>query len=311
MSNDPRLTKSSPDSLENLRKKLNDQQSTTKTLGIVWNSATDELGFEVDLKQETDLITKRSILSETAQLYDLQGWIAPVVVSAKIEMQELWKMKLSWDDPVPEDVEKNWRSFREQLKLINEWQLPRLVKIANSEELQLHGFADASQRAYGACMYLRSNSNGIHLPILICSKSRGSPVRIISLPRLELCAAVFLARLYKIVQKALKVKFQKVFFWSDSTIVLNWINKPPYKLETFEANRIAEIQSITTVGDWRHVPTSDNPADVLSRGQNVVAFLSNELWKSGPRWLKEGEKFWPPEFQVGEGRHADQEKFKS
>ncbi|XP_051172241.1 uncharacterized protein LOC127288678 [Leptopilina boulardi] len=297
VSNDSRLTESMPDSLLNMRKKLDDHQTITKTLGIVWDAATDELGFEVELKQESEIITKRSILSETAQFYDPQGWIAPVIVLAKIQMQELWKLKIGWDDPVPEEMDKNWRIFRDQLKVINTWTLPRLAKIPNAQELQLHGFADASQRAYGACIYLRSSSGGKHHSMLMCSKSRVAPVQIISLPRLELCAAVLLTKLFKTVIKALKIEFKTVTFWSDSTIVLNWINKPPYKLETFEANRITEIQSVTRAGDWRHVSTTENPADVLSRGQLPSDFLTNQLWKHGPAWLRENEEAWPPRFQ--------------
>ncbi|XP_051165713.1 uncharacterized protein LOC127284361 [Leptopilina boulardi] len=183
-----------------------------------------------------------------------------------------------------------------------------MAKIINAEELQLHGFADASQRAYGACIYLRSSNGGRHHSMLLCSKSRVAPVKIISLPRLELCAAVLLIKLHKLVIRALKVKFSKVTFWSDSKIVLNWINTPSYKLETFEANRIAQIQGATNSDDWRHVPTEVNPADVISRGQMPADFLINQLWKQGPIWLREEEENWPPKFQVTQDKQKSSDK---
>lgn len=170
----------------------------------------------------------------------------------------------------------------------------------NAQKLQLHGFADASQRAYGVCIYIRSTNEDDHQSILLCSKSRVAPVQVISLPRLELCSAVLLAKLYKIVLKALKIKFKRVTFWYDSTIVLNWINKPPYKLDTFEANRISEIQTSTNPHDWRHVSTTENPADVLSRGQMPADFLNNQLWVNGLSWLIDKEENWPPIFTTTE-----------
>lgn len=113
VSNNENLINSIPDSLHNLRKRLDDHQTNMKTLGIVWDAAADALGFDVELKHESGVITKRSILSETAQFYDPQGWIAPIIVLAKMEMQKLWKMKSGWDDPVPEEMEKNWQTFRD------------------------------------------------------------------------------------------------------------------------------------------------------------------------------------------------------
>ncbi|XP_051162155.1 uncharacterized protein LOC127282115 [Leptopilina boulardi] len=128
-----------------------------------------------------------------------------------MEMQQLWKMTTGWDDPLPEEMERNWQVFRDQLKLINEWRIPRLAKIINAEDLQLHDFADASQRSYGACIYLRSSNGGKHHSMLLCSKSRVAPVKIISLSRLELSAAVLLIKLNKVVIKALKVMLEILF----------------------------------------------------------------------------------------------------
>ncbi|XP_051170292.1 uncharacterized protein LOC127287411 [Leptopilina boulardi] len=266
----------------------------SKTLGLRWNSSEDSLRFNFETKLESfENITKRKILSQVAQLYDPLGLISPIVILAKIQMQLLWKMNVGWDDPLPVESLTLWQTHREQLSLLSEWSIPRSVRVPEAKECQLHGFADASQKAYGACLYLRTSNDHGHQSILLCSKSRVAPVKVISLPRLELCAAKLLVKLYEAIKIALKINFEKIYFWSDSMITLNWINTPPYKLETFEANRVTEIQNSTNPSDWRHVSTKENPADFISRGQLPKDFLVNELWKHGPTWLKLNESDWP------------------
>ena len=114
-----------------------------------------------------------------------------------------------------------------------------------------------------------------------------------SLPRLELCAALLLAKLQSVVQQALKSKFSKIFFWSDSTVALHWIKTPPHLLKTFFSNRVAKIQSFTKAEDWRHVPTLDNPANSVSRGQMPQEFVQSTSWPPGPTWLVKSEDMWP------------------
>ena len=166
--------------------------------------------------------------------------------------------------------------------------------IPNAVEIQLHGFCDASEKAYGACIYLRStDQRGIHQSALICSKSRVAPLKVATIPRLELCAANLLVKLYVITIKALPFQVHKTHFWSDSTIVLNWIDTPSYTLKTFVVNRVVEIQATTQAQNWHHVPTEDNPADLISRGQVPQDFLKNRLWTHGPQWLSQDSDTWP------------------
>lgn len=159
----------------------------------------------------------------------------------------------------------------------------------------MHGFCDASESAYGACIYLRTtDKKGEHHVSLVCSKSRVAPIQPLTLPRLELCAALLLARLYVSTYEALKhVTFEKVCFWSDSTVSLQWIVTPPHKLKTFVSNRVAEIQEITQPHEWRHVSTLDNPADLSSRGRMPKEFLTDKFWQNGPHWLSLDQESWP------------------
>lgn len=113
------------------------------------------------------------------------------------------------------------------------------------------------------------------------------------MPRLELCAALLLSRLYTVTKNALSIENKRVFFWSDSTIVLQWLKTEAHTLKTFVSNRVSEIQLNTKNCEWKHVPSQDNPADLISRGKFPKEFLDSSLWNKGPSWLSQEEHLWP------------------
>ena len=292
-SNDQKIISDLKDSSKSQHLCLEPTQNT-KVLGIQWDPSNDSLSYAVRPLEAEERATKRTILSQIAQLFDPLGLLGPVIVLAKLIMQELWKEQLNWDASLPATLHTSWVAFKRQLPLLNKFSVKRRTILDNPVSIQLHGFADASEKAYGACIYLRStDKNNRHFTRLICAKSRVAPLKTVSLPRLELCAAGLLARLYKSTSEALNMKFQSVKFWSDSTISLHWIKTSPHFLKTFVANRVAEIQSITNSEDWFHVSSSDNPADAISRGQETSIFLNNIMWLKGPTWLEHDEVTWP------------------
>ncbi|XP_076549204.1 uncharacterized protein LOC143306713 [Osmia lignaria lignaria] len=292
-SNDPSLVPENSDNSSSTHMSL-DPNATIKTLGIHWNSREDIIFYKVNTPNLVKTVTKRSILSQVAKLFDPLGLLGPIIVKAKIMIQLLWKAGVSWDESVPADIHTMWLEFKEQLPLLVKVSFNRLTIAPNFVKIQMHGFSDASEKAYGACIYMRSTDiHGNHHVSLVCSKSRVAPVKSLTLPRLELCAALLLARLYTTVKLALQLEINKVYLWSDSTITLHWINTEPHLLKTFVSNRIAEIQNLSESCEWRHVPTQDNPADLVSRGQMPQEFVDTRIWKNGPHWLSHEENFWP------------------
>ncbi|XP_062540858.1 uncharacterized protein LOC134208912 [Armigeres subalbatus] len=270
------------------------QQQKVKTLGVAWETGTDCLRIDIPTLREEEHWTKRLIFSTIAQLYDPLGLVSPVVAWAKIQMQHLWLVSVGWDDKIPYEICGNWKDFYEQLPLLQSFKVPRCVFVPQSTNFHFHVFCDASEAGYGACIYARStNGEGEHILQLIASKSRVAPIKRLSLPRLELCAALLGAKLYARVSAALRMEGTPCHFWSDSTVTLHWIQSPPNTWQTFVGNRTSEIQLLTHGHKWAHVKGTDNPADLVSRGMLPNEFISNTLWMHGPPWLREDEEDWP------------------
>ncbi|XP_075167810.1 uncharacterized protein LOC142239966 [Haematobia irritans] len=172
------------------------------------------------------------------------GLLSPVVIQFKILLRELWSHKLSWDESLPENLTRQWTTFRQDLISIQDFTLPRYI-LNDVTKLELHGFSDASIHAYSAAVYCRFVDDTGHTHVkLIAAKTRVAPIKQKSLPCLELCGALILSRLLKRIKEALPHKSIDIRAWCDSTIVLCWLSQPPIKLKTFEANRTSEILEI-------------------------------------------------------------------
>jgi hypothetical protein len=267
----------------------------TKTLGLYWNSTTDTLKYEIKLQNISKKITKRTILSLTAQIFDPLGLVGPIIMKAKMIIQKLWSLKLGWDESIPMDLHTLWYKFTYQLNLLHQLTIPRkVITFFPHELIELHGFSDASQQGYGAAVYVRVKSTeNTYETHLLCAKSRVALLKTITLPRLELCGALLLARLFEKVKQSVNLHNARKIFWTDSSIVLAWIKTPPHLLKTFVANRVTEITSLTAASKWRHISGKVNPADILSRGAFPEEIVNNHLWFSGPEFLKLDECMWP------------------
>ncbi|XP_029162186.1 uncharacterized protein LOC114933775 [Nylanderia fulva] len=269
-------------------------ETDSSILGIQWNQVKDVFHFAYNSDSTNSAVSKRVILSEVSRLFDPLGLLGPVIVIAKLILQDLWKAGIHWDESVPQELHTSWLKFKSQLHAVNQLQIPRGVKYnPDSQLVQLHGFCDASQNAYGACIYVRTTiESSEYRSQLLCSKSRVAPLKAVSLPRLELSAAVLLAQLITKVKDSLGSPMQ-AFLWSDSTIALNWIASSSRNWSVFVANRVGEIQRLTQISQWRHVSSSDNPADILSRGIYPYDLIASSMWWHGPSFLQLHENQWP------------------
>ncbi|XP_041785566.1 uncharacterized protein LOC121600845 [Anopheles merus] len=266
---------------------------TVKALGVSWEPEHDVLSFESAISSDVSIPTKRSILSNVARMFDPLGLISPIVIRAKMMMQELWLQKAGWDEYVPDTICKKWKAIQQDWQLISEFKVSRYALLPGAR-IQLHTFCDASEAAYGACIYARCEGESGQIRItLLSSKSRVAPLKRVTLPRLELCAAVLGAHLHHRVKKAMGINVAESFFWSDSTITLTWISATPNTWATFVANRVSEVQHYSHPRQWRHVPGASNPADLVSRGTSAADFLKSKLWSFGPDWLSLPASIWP------------------
>lgn len=222
--------------------------------------------------------------------------ISPCIIIIKILIQKLWFLKLGWDDLIPSDLSEKWKLFHSQLGVLQDIKIPRSVLCENSVNVELHGFCDASMNAYSAVVYVRSIDHDENICVrLLCSKTRVAPVKVLTIPRLELCGALTLARLMQHVTDSLTCS-PKIYFWCDSQIVLCWLNSDPRKLQVFVSNRVAEIQSLCDVSLWSYVNTKENPADIASRGIYPQVLVKFDMWWKGPSFLYERAD-WPREFR--------------
>ena len=258
-----------------------------KVLGLEWDSRLDLMAPAIKLAAYYKE-TKRGVVADVSRTFDILGWISPAVVLMKLLYQKLWQLKIGWDEPVPDDLIKLHSTWRKQLPVLCNKKIPRYYCRSHSSLIsrELHGFADASAKAYGAVVYLRTTYHH-HPPLLslVVSKTRVAKLTPSTIPRQELCAAVLLTELLSEVKTILNIPDEMVYAWSDSSIVLSWLDGHPRDYKVFVTNRVSSILQVTTPSTWRHVPTTDNPADCASRGLMPEELLNHTLWWEGPEWL--------------------------
>ncbi|XP_072377915.1 uncharacterized protein [Diabrotica undecimpunctata] len=263
------------------------EHESCKTLGVQFNSNKDILNFKISSIPHDNSITKRKILSIISQIWDPLGLLSPVIVLSKLIIQKLWTFKLNWDEKVPHDIYIKWTQFYNQLSQLNQLEIPRHVLGSNHSILDIHCFCDASQDAYASCIYFRSiDASGNYQSHLICSKSKVAPLKRLTIPRLELCAALLGAQLTAQVVNASSPSVPIQYYWSDSQIVVCWIKKDANQLQQFVGNRVAKIQQLTNKDDWYYVNTKENPSDLASRGVLPEDLANRELWWKGPIFLR-------------------------
>jgi len=263
-----------------------DDNTTVNILGLRWNPNTDDilLASKPSTLAYNDLITKREVLQDISKIFDPLDFVSPVVIRAKILMQTLWKTKIAWDEPLDEELHTEWKVIANDLKAASGHSVTRRYFQSPMTQPSIHCFADASLKAYGAVVFIVQQDQ----VSFVIAKSRVAPLKLLTLPRLELMATLVANRL---VLDNLSLQDPPVYIWSDSQIVLHWVQSEK-QLPAFVQRRVGEMKSQHPTASWQYCPTLDNPADLLTRGTTFQLLKSSSLWQHGPSWLTTPDQ-WP------------------
>ncbi|XP_055622739.1 uncharacterized protein LOC129766247 [Toxorhynchites rutilus septentrionalis] len=277
--------------------------ATEKVLGMWWCTASDVFSYKVGWNRyERPLLegqrcpTKREMLRILMSMFDPLGLIAQFLMYLKILMQEVWRSGADWDDEINGVLFSKWQTWLQILPQIETLKIPRCYRSripADFSDVQLHMFVDASEDGMAAACYLRYSHGDTIECTLVAAKTRVSPLKFHSIPRLELQAAVLGVRLASTVKESLSVNITRRIFWSDSPDVICWVNSDHRRFTPFVAHRVSEILDSTEPADWRWVPTKQNVADDGTKWVKLPDMSAEARWYTGPHFLMCTEKYWP------------------
>lgn len=259
---------------------------STKALGLRWNPQDDSFTFESKIQTNQSKTTKRTLLSAISTIFDPLGWLSPVTIKLKLLFQSTWISNIDWNDNLPDEINSEWHKIKDDIQNINKIKIQRWLETQENDVIELHGFCDASTKAYACVVYCKITRDGQSTVVLVAGKTRLVPVsKTVTLPRLELCGAVLLSQLMDKVIQGLPNYQIKMYGWTDSTAVLGWLRGDPNKWKTFVANRVKQVTEVLPGGNWRYVKSQDNPADCASRGLTASQLEKHSMWWQGPSWL--------------------------
>ena len=267
-----------------------------RALGVQWDTASDTFGIKIKHRVET--CTRRGLLSVVSSVYDPLGFVCPFVLQAKKIFQSECRTGKGWDSELETGNMKHWLKWLEELPTLEQFKVQRCLFPQGFEiplvKAQLHHFCDASQEAYGAVSYARLvNNEGNIYCCFLYAKSRLAPIKTMTIPRLELSAAVVAVKIDSMLRQEMRIPLLESVFWTDSTVVLQYIKNTGKRFHTFVANRVSVIHDGSNASQWRYVDTKSNPADDASRGLDAEQMVSSERWKGGPSFLWMTESEWP------------------
>ena len=258
-----------------------------RALGVQWCGESDTLQFKIEISDRP--LTRRGVLATVSSVFDPLGVLSPFVLLGKKILQQLCREAKDWDETIPEHLLQEWGRWQRDICLLAKLKVPRCYKpdgFGEVKVVELHSFSDASETGYGQCSYLRlvDDKNRIHCS-LVMAKSRVAPLKPITIPRLELTAALVNAKVGSSLGRELDYDEINEIYWTDSKVVLGYIFNNVRRFHVFVANRVQQIRDLISVEQWKYVPTEFNPADVASRGLSAQRLIDSKQWWFGPDFL--------------------------
>ncbi|XP_055614852.1 uncharacterized protein LOC129761164 [Toxorhynchites rutilus septentrionalis] len=281
-------------------------KSTTseRVLGMIWKPDPDIFVFQglfreemLPLIQGNYIQTKRQTFRIVMSIFDPLGLVAVFVVHGKMLIQNIWRSKIGWDERIPDELVSQWERWLTLLQQLEQIQIPRSYFPGSSSgiyrSLELHIFVDASEEAFAAVAYFRIIEQQTVRCVLVSAKTKVAPLKPISIPRLELMAAVLGVKLAKSVEEYHTLAITRRVFWSDSSTALSWIRSDQRKYRQFVAFRVTEILENSQVDEWRWIPSRWNVADEATKWGKGPSINNSSRWFQAPAFLYHHPDLWP------------------
>ncbi|XP_055615057.1 uncharacterized protein LOC129761362 [Toxorhynchites rutilus septentrionalis] len=229
--------------------------------------------------------------------YDPPGLLSHFLIHGRVIIQDIWRTKAGWDDTVNEEILQRWQRWIKLFEELKKVSISRAyfpgVRSEEIEDLQVHVFVDASETAYACVAYFRAWIHGEYRTALVGAKSKVSPLKSLSVPRLELQAAIIGCRLMKTLCSSHSLPIKRRVFWTDSKTVLAWINSDHRRYRQFVACRIGEILTKSNTDEWMWIPTKQNVADEATKWGKGPSLDPESRWFVGPQFFRGPEVSWP------------------
>ena len=263
---------------------LDSDAPVQRSLGVSWDVTRDTFTFSVGDEDKPG--TRRGILSTVNSLYDPIGFLAPVTVQGKIILRELVSGTSDWDMPIPEEIADRWKQWKESLWALNNLQIPRMYirGLSSVTRKELHIFSDASEKAIATVAYLKTIAPADNQVSFVLGKTKVAPKHAVTMPRLELCAALLAAEIGTFIKDNLDLAIEDTVYHSDSKVVLGYITNRTRRFYVYVTNRVQNILRHTRPEQWNYVPTHLNPADLGTRAVPAQQ-LAASTWLQGPEFL--------------------------
>ncbi|CAJ0598343.1 unnamed protein product [Cylicocyclus nassatus] len=266
-------------------------------LGVRWNPTLDTLHVPLNIARQA-VTSKRTALQVYASTFDPLGLLAPLLIKAKMFIQDLWELGYGWDDSLTDEDIQKWNSIVQDISSF-QLSVPRYIGDTFEDTYDLVVCSDASKRVYATAIYILTRPRrGTPRSTLLFAKAKLAPPGAITIPRMELLASHMAAKTVQFLRAQLKVRFCSIKFLTDSQIVLYWIHSQR-PLKTYVVNRVKyirrvldELETEKIATGFYYLATQTNPADCATRGV-TASELQHHIWWTGPTFFATPFSQWP------------------